>query len=229
MKLVKDILILVVLVSTHFITQTVQGTSQYKPHSSNLFWNNLEIHSEFQEKLILKNKFDQGIPLDMNYFTRLKYQMKLNTTISAKEFVDTNLDKPHQSNFGKVVGELLVGSGASLVLGYAGAMLGCYIGSLWGVIVGYEVGSAFGSTLGVYIIGSSGNETGSFGSTFGWGVLGTCIGIVVVIISDADGLNKTHIIMNSLIQSLGATIGFNLSIKEDDHSNPMVNLVSLKF
>ena len=98
---------------------------------------------------------------------------------------------------------------------------------LCGAITGYAIGSTLGSALGVYLIGSSGNETGSFGSTFLGSVLGTGLGIVIV--AKSDGLSMTHFIMGSMIQSVGASIGFNLSRRVEGDSAQMVNLICLNF
>jgi len=239
MKSVKEITILFILISFHFITPAIQHASCHKLQSVGLYKSNLGVHSKFREKLVMKNAFGQGGSLNLYCFARPKLQMKSNTLLSEKELVNTNLEKSNRVSGGMIVGELLVGSGGAILLGYAGAMMGYKIAydpnngdwlnfsGLFGALTGYLIGSTFGSACGVYVVGSSGNETGSFGSTFLGSVLGTCLGIGIVAVS--DDVNITHFIVGTLIQSAGASIGFDRSRRIDDHSLSMINLVSLNF
>lgn len=82
----------------------------------------------------------------------------------------------------RILGEILAGGALGYALGYGGAYLGAavtgggeelFAGRLWwGAVLGGSLGASIGSALGVYIIGSIGDETGSFGATFRGSILG---------------------------------------------------------
>ncbi len=65
-----------------------------------------------------------------------------------------------------------------------------------------------GSSIGVYLVGNIGNETGDFLATLGGGILGGLAGIFIftAIIKDLD--NGAVVLVGPPI---GATIGFNLT------------------
>jgi len=121
---------------------------------------------------------------------------------------------------GRVVGELVVGG----LAGIGGAYVGGYIGlatctdhsgefaCLGNVLIGGYVGGVVAMSLGVYAIGSAGDETGSFGATLGGAALGSLAGIAVAAGGNDDGAAVIGLIGMPIA---GALLGFNLSRHRD--------------
>jgi hypothetical protein len=89
----------------------------------------------------------------------------------------------------RILGEILAGGALGFALGLGGAYLGTVIdggdvlhGGLWGAIIGGSLGFSIGSALGVYIIGSIGDETGSIGATFRGSILGMGLAWVAILL-----------------------------------------------
>ena len=86
-----------------------------------------------------------------------------------------------------------------------GAEEGCYelgCGMPEGLIVG-AIGCMLGTAIGVYIVGSWGNETGSFLATLGGSIIG---GVVWIAIG-----REVSAVMTIPASTIGAIIGFNLT------------------
>ncbi len=122
---------------------------------------------------------------------------------------------------GKIIGEILIGSIGSLGGGIAGATIGSHaLGTKddfidTGAIIGLIIGSGFGNAIGVYLIGTSGGETGSFLATVGGGILGTAVGIGGLFIFDNPSMVPIVFILS---QSIGSTIAYNATAKKREES-----------
>jgi len=139
----------------------------------------------------------------------------------TSNLIENNEKKP-QPKTGEIVGELLLGSLGSFGAGCIGAVIGSSMANDEGMfaglgegILGYLIGSTLGSSLGVYIIGTSGDDTGSYGSALIGSIVGSGAGIAIIIIStniisDDDNITPEFIGF-TLAQSIGATIAFNKS------------------
>ena len=77
---------------------------------------------------------------------------------------------------GRIVGEILAGGVGGVVVGFVGLVVGINYAFARDLpmgkcnpVVGYaiRIGSVLGSTIGVYVVGNIGNETGSFLATLG--------------------------------------------------------------
>lgn len=131
----------------------------------------------------------------------------------------------------KIIGEFLAGG----LGGIAGMFGGCGLGYAWGStkmdeqpweedpraclgVTGGLVGIPIGSAIGVYLVGTIGDEKGSFGATFGGSVLGGIVGSIGSII--AGGYSKLDyppalIVPVMLGTAIGATIAFNLTSERE--------------
>jgi len=161
---------------------------------------------------------------------------------SLQERIDNNSNylKPGSLKAGKVAGEVLLGGVGAVAAGVAAGVIGFHITydeaedgwmnfSGWpGAIAGYLVGSNLGSAAGVYLIGKSGDEKGSFFATVGGSLVGTLVGgaTAVALITDNDEGTLPFAVFTTA-QVTGATIGFNLSRKgkrTDAYSDAVLNL-----
>lgn len=177
------------------------------------------------EKIIKKNSHDKK-----NSYSSLFSEVKEFRT--AQFFLKSSIqyEKRSQSKNFTIVGELLLGSIGSIGFGIAGASIGTglsndegWFADLGEAIIGYLIGSTLGSSLGVYIIGASGDEKGSFGSTLGGSILGTAVGIGLLYIT-ADNNAIIGFISYTLAQSAGATIAFNASARKKNSDSAMLHL-----
>ena len=143
---------------------------------------------------------------------------------------------------GKIAGEVFVGGGAGLLLGVLGAGLGyavTYNGNRaeWfntsgvpGAVVGYAIASNIGCALGVYLIGNSGNEKGSFSATLGGSITGSVVGGGLVFLlykaNHGEGSPAPYYFIAAVAQTTGAVIGFNHSRKKkiEAPSGALLNL-----
>jgi hypothetical protein len=94
---------------------------------------------------------------------------------------------------GKVAGEILAGGLAGGGLGVAGGFIGAGIkvglfpdnvtpiGDLLGLYIGFPIGYTIGCSLGVYWVGSRGDETGSYLATLGGSILGSTVSFANII------------------------------------------------
>jgi hypothetical protein len=142
----------------------------------------------------------------------------------------------------KIAGEIFVGGGAALLLGVLGAGLGyamTYNGNRdeWfntsgvpGAVVGYAITSNIGCALGVYLIGNSGNEKGSFSATLGGSLTGSLVGGGLVFLlykaNHGEGSPAPYFFIAAVAQTTGAVIGFNHSRKKkvEAPSGALLNL-----
>ncbi|NBW66020.1 hypothetical protein EBR44_09700 [bacterium] len=129
----------------------------------------------------------------------------------------------------RITGEVVVGNIAGLGGYFVGQALGNHIASRWPdqnehtsvfITTGFAyTGAAFATAGGVYAVGSMGDQRGSFSAT----MLGTGVGAGVAwvldrtLFSDIDDTASgsrtrwAQTLLNSLLPSIGATIGFNSS------------------
>jgi hypothetical protein len=138
--------------------------------------------------------------------------------MSNQEPIEPIKDKPNVSA-GKLFGEIFLGMVGNVAGGYAGAFLGYKVAKendgdwfdgFGGALLGYFSGSTFGSALGVYIIGNSGDAGGSFGSALLGSLLGEGAAIVVLLLTK-DG--TAALISFIALPPIGAALLFNSSLK----------------
>ncbi|HET7373982.1 MAG TPA: hypothetical protein VFJ20_11370 [Gemmatimonadaceae bacterium] len=116
----------------------------------------------------------------------------------------------------KIAGEALVGSlfatGGGVIGAYAGYGIDCindcrgWAPGVTGPTIGGYAGLTLTAPLGVYLAGTSGNETGSLGATYLGALAGAGIGVLA-------GLSGSRIGELAMVlgPSAGAMIGFNLT------------------
>ena len=119
---------------------------------------------------------------------------------SKEKKKEQKVEKP-PLNGGRIASEILSGTG----LGFLGYILRWRIGDP--SIVGDVVGLTFGSSLGVYIVGNIGNETGSYLATLAGSACGTGISYILYV------YDIYNIFSVSLPPSILGTIGFNLTLR----------------
>lgn len=115
---------------------------------------------------------------------------------------------------GRLVGEFLLGGMAGVVGGIGGAYIGygletsggcndewCGIG---GLILGGIAGYTLAAPLAVYAVGSSGNETGSLGWTYGGSLIGAGFGLMMLASESEAG-----VMLGLAAPVIGSMIGFN--------------------
>jgi len=151
-------------------------------------------------------------------------------TLSLEERAKNNSIylKPGPVKPEKVVGEFLLGGVGAVLVGGIGSGIGYNItydpgedgwmnfSGLPGAIVGYLVGSNVGCATGVYLIGKSGGEKGSYPATLGGSLAGTLVGglIAISLFKDSDDDEALFpFVVFTAAQAGGATTGFNLSRK----------------
>jgi hypothetical protein len=140
--------------------------------------------------------------------------------------------EPDPVNPGKIAGEIMGGGVAATLGGILGAGLGyavTYNGnrSEWfntsgvpGAVIGYAIASNIGCALGVYLIGNSGNEKGSFSNTLGGSITGSLVGGGLVYLlykgnhGESQGSPTLYYFIAAAAQTTGAVIGFNHSRKK---------------
>lgn len=139
---------------------------------------------------------------------------------------------------GRVAAEIAVGTGAGIAggvgIGVVGGVLGAVIASdgeseyydeawyeFWGFLagfaIGFLVGDIVGTAVGVYYVGNSGDEGGSFGATLLGAIGGTGIGFVMSAVG-ASIDNDVLALPFYIAPAIGATIGFNLTRRYDEPS-----------
>jgi hypothetical protein len=122
----------------------------------------------------------------------------------------------------RLFGELAVGGLFAVGGGVGGAVLGfgletnggCHseFCGLGGIVIGGIAGLAFVTPVGVYLVGSAGDETGSFAATLGGSVLGTLAGIAAAAGSGEEDAAAVLLVAGPV---LGSMAGFNLTRKYD--------------
>ena len=122
----------------------------------------------------------------------------------------------------RIFGEILAGGGLGVVGGLAGGLAGLGIGSLLardeediGLIVGFFLGASIGypigSALGVYIVGDTGDETGSFVATLCGSLLGASLSYAAILLRILPGKPLLDYISFFAIPPILACIGFNMT------------------
>jgi hypothetical protein len=122
---------------------------------------------------------------------------------------------------GRLGGEILLGGAAGIGGGFLGAVIGagmtknnCQQGQdlcgLGGAIVGGYIGAVLAPPLAVYLVGASGDQTGSAGATFGGALLGGAVGLAAGIgVGRENGELGVAVAMAGPV--IGAVVGFNLT------------------
>ncbi len=151
--------------------------------------------------------------------------------------------KPDPVDPGKIVGEAFAGSSGALLFGVLGAGLGYALtfdrnrgdwfnmSGVPGAVVGYALTSNLGCALGVYLIGNSGGEKGSFGAALGGSITGSLVGGGLVLLLYKANHNAEspalYYFIAAAAQTTGAVIGFNHSRKKKVQV-PLGSLLNLK-
>lgn len=133
--------------------------------------------------------------------------------------------------FGAGVGGGILAGGIGSVIGYAvtspgeggfGGLFRKFAGGMLGFIIGYPIGSS----IGVYLVGNMGNETGSY-----WATLLGCIGGVVAsipIIRIEDCPNGIRWVTVLSFPVAGEVIGFNLTRRYKSPPNSRTAFINFK-
>jgi hypothetical protein len=133
--------------------------------------------------------------------------------------LDDLLDNKPQVSTGKLFGEIFVGILGNVGGGILGALVGTQLDKGYdedegliamGAAVGFFPGAIFGSALGVYAIGNSGDAKGSFGQALLGSFLGECAAIVVSLMLHSGEVAVISIIV---LPPIGAALLFNSSLK----------------
>ncbi len=189
------------LLAVVFLTVSLQTAAQEKT----VFTGNPGLFNhEGDDKCLFKQGYGSGVDM------------------ANQEQIESNKYKPRVSG-GKLFGEIFLGMLGNVAVGNVGAFVGKQITSkssgetfgdmfdgFGGMIVGYFSGSTFGSALGVYIIGNSGNAKGSFGSALLGSLLGEGAAIIVAILAKDD---TAAVISFIALPPIGAALLFNSSLK----------------
>ena len=154
--------------------------------------------------------------LPRNELTIRQYRIKIDG-IKSVQYKKTE-KKPPLSLI-RLAGEFFAGGTLGAVFGY-----GVSGGSSYYII---PYGAALGSSLGVYLVGEIGNETGSFLNT----LLGSTCGVVCFLYTGPDpdyqgSLRASFAIASFTVSTLGAVIGFNVTRKYDappESGNALIN------
>jgi hypothetical protein len=116
----------------------------------------------------------------------------------------------------RITGEVLVGGLFEVGGGFVGAYIGGHLDSRddclldscneEGIALGALVGAAVVTPVGVYLIGNTGGETGSFAATFGGSAVGALVGFGGFALTDRHPVAGVLLIAGPVV---GALIGFN--------------------
>jgi hypothetical protein len=131
---------------------------------------------------------------------------------------------------GRIVGELFAGAGAAVV----GAILGAGTAvaasgeSGWDrldyALAGGVVGVALAPPVGVYLVGTAGDETGSFAATFAGSLVGGGLGFLMAVA--IGGNDDSYLVSLIACPAIGATIAFNLTRKVEEPETPTSAVLS---
>lgn len=134
---------------------------------------------------------------------------------------------------GRIVGEVLLGYLGGFVGILGGGLIGAAtcndsssgdeFGCLGPILIGAAIGGTLTMAAGVYVVGSSGNQGGSYAAALGGTVLGGLLGIVVAAAGDG---NSAGALLGLSMPMVGALIGFNAS-RHWDEPPPVGSLVRL--
>mgnify|MGYP006289347149 CR=1 FL=1 len=192
-------------------------------------WYNIDLASEspynyFREK---QNNF--------NITDNFSYTLSNNSGISKNYYypiftkIDSTYDseKPPLSSL-RIGGEFVTGVGSGIIIGGGSGFLGYSIamangapvefGSIAYFGLGFIIGYPIGNTIGVYLIGNIGDETGDFWNTLFGSIIGSVGGVFL-------RMSGSTFLPYMILAPLGATIGFNLSRRYDQSikSNAFLN------
>ncbi len=140
---------------------------------------------------------------------------------------DVGDDGPPPLSVPTIIGEIFIGglfeSGGAIAGGFIGYNIetgnGCtgdWCG-LGGLAVGGLVGAALAAPVGVYLVGSTNDTTGSFGAALGGSALGTLAGLGVFAVTDWSEVGGAALIAGPVV---GATIGFNVTRTRTHRERP---------
>jgi hypothetical protein len=137
---------------------------------------------------------------------------------STREQIEPTRHKQRVST-GKLFGEIFMGMLGNVGGGFFGGLIGIGVAKRgdgeWfdgfdGLVLGYFTGSTFGSALGVYVVGNSGDAEGSFGSALLGSLLGEGAAIAVLLLTK----NGTAAFISFIaLPPIGAALLFNSSLK----------------
>jgi len=176
-----------------------------------------------------KDSLFQNYPLIREHFQKCPPTSEHLKELYLRENLKQNSAylKPGPLKPGKVAGEFLLGGVGAVLFGCVGACKGYSMtydpdeggffntSGLWGGILGYLLGSNLGCATGVYLIGNSGDEKGSYVSAFGGSLAGTFVGGLIAISPIMESANREAVLaVFSTAQAGVATLGFNSSRKK---------------
>jgi hypothetical protein len=122
----------------------------------------------------------------------------------------------------RIVGEIGVGTGCGILAGGIGFAIGAAITpagegqfgdleKLAGGGIGFLIGYPLGNSIGVYLVGNSGNETGSFGTTLLGSMAGMVAAMLPIIIFQDDLPGWVGLPALFGFPIAGGVIGFNMT------------------
>ena len=136
-------------------------------------------------------------------------------------------------NLLRISGELVAGVGAGYVAGIGLGVTGVTLAFAAGApaefstmgygFLGFIIGYPIGNTIGVYLIGNLGDETGEFWNTLLGSIIGGIGGFYFI-------ATTTEYLPYIVLSPIGATIGFNLSrrYEQSRNSNALLNIKNNK-
>lgn len=138
---------------------------------------------------------------------------------------------------GRIAGEFGAGLGGGILTGGIGYAIGCAVtspGEGWfgglrkfaGGVLGFTIGYPIGSSIGVYLVGNMGNETGSYWATLlGW-IGGMATSIAIIAIEDCPNGIKSAAFFT--LPVAGEVIGFNLTRRYKTSHNSNTALLNFR-
>ena len=152
-------------------------------------------------------------------------QARTYAALTAPSREEPNNEVP-PANGGRILGELVLGSLTSAATAYVGARIAHGFGTpcmgegdscdshIDAAIPGAMVGLVVGAPLGVYLVGTAGDETGSLVMTCAGSLAGTVAGLTLIL-ADSREIGTPRIVAAAAMPVIGATLGFHVSRRYD--------------
>lgn len=164
------------------------------------------------------------------------------STSFNKAFFENQIryNKKPPLNYGRILGEIVLGGIGGIGLGYAGARIGgqsfeCegedgFLCGLYGALIGASIGWMAGSTAGVYVVGNAGDERGSLMATLLGSLGGILIGTVIsgALLQDDDESPMIFLTVPPISAAIVAAFAFNSSRRYRSISSSASGLIDIR-